>query len=137
RPARRWRCRHRRGARGQYASTSRPSRHRDRVAGARVTAGDPRRAGRFPRLVPRGDDGRRRSKDMTVALLLASLLAQATPPEGAASSTCQPATAEVPQAHAGPEVPLDAQVVERNTAPRLPAAPIEEYLARAGDTVDA
>jgi hypothetical protein len=72
---------------------------------------------------------------MTAVLLLASLLAQPVPAPGA--SSVQPVPAEPPKVEATADVPLGAEVVERKRPPRLPLAPIEGYLAPAGETVDA
>ncbi|TMA19018.1 MAG: hypothetical protein E6J85_13135 [Deltaproteobacteria bacterium] len=75
---------------------------------------------------------------MTVVLLLASLLAQASdvaPAAGSQSTPAQPATGDANQT--APDVPSGAAVVERTRPPRLKVAPIEPYLAPTGETVDA
>ena len=66
---------------------------------------------------------------MTVVLLLASLLAQASdvaPAAGSQSTPAQPATGDANQT--APDVPSGAAVVERTRPPRLKVAPIEPYL---------
>jgi hypothetical protein len=70
---------------------------------------------------------------MTLALLVASLLlAQASD----ASPQSDP-PAKSPGATASPDVPEGARIVERKRPPRLQVAPVEGYLAPAGDAVDA